>query len=260
MYQSDAEASILHPRTAQAKFTYHRHAPDPHLAEWVLNFWTVSWDLTEPYTAQVLPLPTVNVTVTNTEADVTGLVRRRYDRHLTGRGYAVGARFRPACFRPFLGSSVSALTDTHRPIADVLGVDTAALAAAVAATSDARVRVRLLTDFLLAKTPNPDPLAQRLAWVVTKVIGRPDIVRVHQVAELAGVGTRTLQRQFAEYVGAGPKWLIDRRRVLDTAARVGADPAPVWAQLAAELGYADQAHLSRTFSTVLGTPPSEYSR
>ena len=52
--------------------------------------------------AQVLPSPCVNVSVTNTEADVTGLVRKRYDRRLQGRGFVVGARFRPACFRPFL--------------------------------------------------------------------------------------------------------------------------------------------------------------
>jgi hypothetical protein len=75
----------------------------------------------------VVPYPSVNLTVTNTEADVTGLVRHRYDRHLTGRGFGVGIRFRPACFRPFVRWPVSRLTNQHRPIAEVLGRSTAGL-------------------------------------------------------------------------------------------------------------------------------------
>jgi AraC-like DNA-binding protein len=38
-------------------------------------------------------------------------------------------------------------------------------------------------------------------------------------------------------------------------------PAAVdWAALAADLGYADQAHLSRDFTATLGVPPSRYHR
>ena len=32
-----------------------------------------------------------------------------------------------------------------------------------------------------------------------------------------------------------------------------------WAALAADLGYADQAHLTRDFTATLGVPPSRYA-
>ena len=101
----------------------------PQLADAIENFWTITWDLPvgETYTAQVLPYPSVNLSITNTESDVTGLVRRRYERHLTGHGFGVGARFRPGCFRPFVSFPVSRLTDRHRPIAEVLGRPTGPL-------------------------------------------------------------------------------------------------------------------------------------
>jgi hypothetical protein len=104
-----SEAAILLPRMSSRHFDHRRHPLPPSLSDLVENLWTVTWDLPagESYTAAVLPYPSVNLTVTNTEAGVTGLVRHRYDRHLTGRGFAVGIRFRPACFRPFVRWPVS---------------------------------------------------------------------------------------------------------------------------------------------------------
>jgi hypothetical protein len=153
------EPGILRPTLSFNNFDYQRHVADHRLADFVENFWTVTWDLRgrPAFTAEILPYPAVNLSVTNTEADVSGVVRTRYNRHLVGRGYVVGARFRPGCFRPFISSSVTQLTETHRPIAEILGRDTAALQQAVAATSDVSERVQLLTDFLLTGMPDPDP-------------------------------------------------------------------------------------------------------
>ncbi len=254
------EPGILHPDRSRQRFDYRRHKPDPGLAPFVENFWTITWELPpgEEFTANVLPYPSVNLSVTNTEADVTGLTRARYDRHLAGNGYAVGARFRPGCFRPFLGSSVKALTDTHRPIAEVLGRDTTSLQRSIAVAGRTE-RVALLTDFLLADVPDTDPVADQLALLVAEIAVRPEIRRVSQVAQLAGVSVRTLQRMFDEYVGAGPKWAIIRCRLQDAAASAAAGRQLDWAVVAADLGFADQSHLTRAFSRTIGVPPAEYT-
>ena len=255
------EAGILHPSDAAQRFDYRRHVPNELLAPFVFNFWTVVWDLhnQSPFTAQVLPYPSVNLSVTNTEADVTGVTRRRYDRHLAGRGYVVGARFRPGCFRPFLAGPVAILTDRHRPISEVLGRPTDELQDAVAATSDPDQRVDLLTSFLLEDLPRRDPQAEEIALLVDEIAAHTDIVRVEQVAGLAQVGVRTLQRLFADYVGAAPKWVIMRCRLQDAAVRAAVDTSLDWAALAVELGFSDQAHLTRVFSRTIGTPPAAYA-
>jgi AraC-like DNA-binding protein len=222
----------------------------------------VVWDLEagRSYTAQTLPYPSVNLSVTNTEAEVTGLTRRCYYRHLRGAGYAVGARFRPGCFRPLLDGPVSDLTDRHRPIAEVLGRDTNELARRVAGCDDPGDRVVLLADFLAADWPDPDPTAELMAGLVGAIATDRRITRVAQVAERAGRTVRSLQRLFAEYVGAGPKWVIQRCRLQDAAGRVAAQDDLDWAVLAAELGFADQAHLTRAFTATIGVPPATYAR
>jgi AraC-like DNA-binding protein len=259
--QQVSSASILRPRSALQHFDYRRHEPPAPLGELIENFWTVSWALApgESYTAQTLPYPSVNLSVTNTEADVTGLIRRCYYRHLEGFGYGIGARFRPACFRPFVTWPVTTLTNRHRPIAEVLGRSTAELERRIANLSDTDSRVAALAAFLAERWPAPDATAQWLAGLVETIAADRTITRVAQVAGLAGLSVRSLQRLFADYVGAAPKWVIQRCRLQDVAARVTTETID-WASLAEELGFADQAHLTRAFTATIGVPPATYAR
>jgi AraC-like DNA-binding protein len=57
-----------------------------------------------------------------------------------------------------------------------------------------------------------------------------------------------------------PKWLIQRRRLHEAAGLLAAGEMPDLATVAARLGYADQAHLTRDFRTVTGMTPGEYAR
>ena len=69
-----------------------------------------------------------------------------------------------------------------------------------------------------------------------------------------------MQRLFTEYVGIGPKWVIQRFRILDAAAAAHSGQSTDWSALAQELGFSDQAHLTRVFSEVVGSPPATYER
>lgn len=87
--------------------------------------------------------------------------------------------------------------------------------------------------------------------------------RVRSAADLAsatGCSVRTLQRLYASHVGVSPTWVIRRFRIIDAAERVQAREPVSWAALAAELGYSDQAHLTRDFTATLGTTPAAYAR
>ena len=86
------------------------------------------------------------------------------------------------------------------------------------------------------------------------------MTRADALAARARVSLRTLQRLFTEYVGIGPKWVIQRYRILDAAAAAHDAHIPDWAELAAGLGFSDQAHLTRAFTQVVGAPPAAYVR
>jgi AraC-like DNA-binding protein len=70
---------------------------------------------------------------------------------------------------------------------------------------------------------------------------------------------RTLQRLFADYVGVSPKWVMRRARLHEAAERADSGEPVDWAGLASDLGYADQAHLTRDFTATIGVPPGCYA-
>ena len=85
------------------------------------------------------------------------------------------------------------------------------------------------------------------------------MLRVDDLAARHDVPVRRLQRLFLEYVGVGPKWVIRRYRLQEAVERA-ASAQLSWADLAADLGYSDQAHLVRDFTAVAGVSPAAYAR
>jgi AraC-like DNA-binding protein len=71
---------------------------------------------------------------------------------------------------------------------------------------------------------------------------------------------RRLQRLFTDHVGVGPKWVIRRYRLHEAAARAADGTGLDLVRLAADLGYSDQAHLTRDFTSIVGLPPARYAR
>ena len=66
-------------------------------------------------------------------------------------------------------------------------------------------------------------------------------------------------RLFADYVGVSPKWVMRRARLHEAAERADSGEPVDWASLASDLGYADQAHLTRDFTVTIGVSPSRYA-
>jgi AraC-like DNA-binding protein len=54
--------------------------------------------------------------------------------------------------------------------------------------------------------------------------------------------------------------VIQRYRLVDAAERVATGTVIHWADLAVELGYADQAHFIRDFKKLVGRSPADYAR
>ena len=96
--------------------------------------------------------------------------------------------------------------------------------------------------------------------LVNRVLQETEIKTVDDLAEKAGIGKRSLQRIFGEYVGASPKWVIRRYRLHELVERFNAGDSLDWPQVALELGYFDQAHLINDFRSIVGYSPAQYQR
>ncbi|MGW7313693.1 AraC family transcriptional regulator [Streptomyces sp. NPDC054865] len=248
-----------------ARVRFRRREPAEALRPYVEHYWLIDWDLTEPYEAHVVPHPCVNIVFQRDEeggdvGEVAGVGLGLFTRKLRGRGRVCGAQFRPGGFRPFLpGRPVSDFTGRRLPLPEAYPGSAAASGAVLGPESE-DARVAAFDAFLLALTPAPDTPAERAMAAADLVRRDRSIRRVDELAEAVGLSVRSVQRLFAAYVGVSPKWAILRYRIHEALERAGADRTIDWAALAVELGYSDQAHLVRDFTTRVGVSPTAYAQ
>ncbi len=256
----DLGRGVLHPARAAELISVERLVPAPGVARFVEYYWLVRWDLTghAPYEQKVLAHPNVHLVFEAPRARVYGVDRSLFVRRLEGAGHVLGARFRPGAFRPFAGGPVSALADRSVPAAEYFGPEADRLNSTLLSGGDGDPAA-LADAFLLPRLPAPDPVAEQVAAMVERITATPDLRRVDDLAGEFGLGVRRLQRLFAEYVGVSPKWVLRRARLHEAAERAGTGGELDLAVLAAELGYADQAHFTRDFTAAVGESPARYA-
>ena len=250
-------------------FRLARYEPSEDLAWCLEHHWTVTWDVAddEQAVSQVLPSPNVNISYTAGRLNVTGVMGQVFSHPITGTGWVYGMKFHPGGVRPFVPFDVRRLSDVSQPATEVWP-HAAGLRAAVEVAGppddDAAVG-RLVAageDFLRSFDVTPDPAVPTVRELTHRLLTDPTVRRVTDVCD-TGVEQRTLQRLFRSYVGVTPRWVLQRGRLHLAAERVTdhaeTGEGPGWAELAVDLGYADQAHFIRDFRRVVGQTPAAYA-
>ncbi len=87
-------------------------------------------------------------------------------------------------------------------------------------------------------------------------------VRVDEIADQAGVSPRTLERLFLEHVGISPKTFARMVRFQNVVSRLRCRRPSFssFADLAADCGFADQAHFIKDFKALSQKLPTEFQR
>lgn len=253
---------ILHRLAPAERFEHARFPAQPPLDAFVLHGWIVRWDLRgqPPRLQETLPHPNVYLVFEQGVGCVNGVAHGRWSRVLEGEGFAFGVKFRPGGFRPFFGQAVARLANRSLPLQHVFGSAGAQLERAVFAAPDARAMSDAAHRFLCERLPAPDPDAARAAMIVDAIASDRSLLRVDELVARFGLGMRSLQRLFSDYVGVGPKWVIGRYRLHEAIDRIADGERVDWTTLALELGYFDQAHFIRDFRNLVGRTPTEYAQ
>jgi len=184
----------------------------------------------------------------------------------------LGARFRPSAGGPALGVPLSELRDQRVDLADLRPADARRLSATLDPATAAG-RLLTVTGALVADA-RPDLAVTRAARLL-----RDPRARAEDVADDVGLSPRQLRRRCHDAVGYGPKTLQRVLRFRRFVARIDAlshDPASPGrarldlpgldlpgldlAGLAAQAGYADQAHLTRECGRLAGLTPAALAR
>jgi AraC-like DNA-binding protein len=257
---------ILHPRIGLDHFRLRRYEPSKALSPYLDRLWCVSWNLPEGevFDQPILAHPCVNVVIEPERAAVYGVPSRLGRQRLAGSGWAVAAMFAPGGAGPFLRSPARAWIDQVLPVADHWGAAGAELVSAVRAVSREHSggeleQARLLDTFLAGVAPAIVPAGTADAVAAAALISADrTLCRVEDLATRTGIETRSLQRLFADHVGLSPKRVIRRYRLLEAAEAAAGGLSVSWAEVAAELGFSDQAHLTRDFTAAFGLSPGRY--
>lgn len=251
----DPSRGVLFPSRLTA---FQRSAPPQAAEDLVQWFWIPEWDLEPGVMSRqtVLSYPALNLVIEPHGVSLVGTTTRMSERILQGSGWAVGALLRPAAVRT-LTSDASSLVDAERPFSAP-----ALHAQVVAAMSAARDRhqqaVDVVARWLSARAGDLPPAARHANLMPEVLIGQGGANTPAEAAARLAVSLRTLQRMTRRYIGLSPAAIIRRRRLQEAAQLVREHPDVSLATIAADLGYADHAHLTGDFRSVLGLTPSDY--
>lgn len=269
---------ILAPGRMFTVVDFDRYPAPPELEGLIDWFWSVRWDLSDNqrHRQPVLATPAVNISVGVAPppgdhppsgpfplaARFNGVTTDLAVRVLSGTGWNFAAKSTVGGFGAW-SDDVHALNDTHLPVGDVLAVDDDALAVRVADVEFGARRAGPIGDELIrllaARPSSRIARAREVSAVAAAAESDRSIRTVEHLAAFGGITVRTLQRMFGSCAGVSPTWVIRRFRLIEAADAVR-DGGPVdWAALAADLGYADQSHLTRDFTATLGISPAAYA-
>ena len=232
-------------------------APAPHLTPYVQAYWRRRGAFDQPRTLRVLPDATLDIIwefagAWAGRAYVVGAQLKPILVPLSGQVDRIGVRLQAGMAPAVLGRPVGDLRDRFAPLDDLsLGCPELfeRLAEAEGLAARARLLDAWLTDRILRRAPDRR-IVEETAAVATALAGGAG-----PKALLAATGwsERRLQRVCRGRFGASAATLHRWRRFDLAVSRLEAGRCGL-ARLAADLGYADQAHMSRDFHHFAGVP------
>lgn len=240
---------------AVAASDYREFPAPPALAEYLLCFWTQTIHSPVQFRQRVLPDCCVDVLLLNDFPIVVGPWTESYVARLPPGTKILGARCHPGLAPSLLGLPASELLNCIVPLEDVWGSEKTSRFARLADAPRLSARMSLMEATLLKCLAESGPV-DRATSAAIHWISRHPHGRVEELSQWLGLSTRQIQRRFVAAVGYGPKLfqsVLRFQRLLHLASRSGASRN--LADLSAEAGYADQAHMTREVHRFSGIPP-----
>ena len=191
-------------------------------------------------------------------AFAAGLTDRHEIIDQSGAIDCVDLKLTPLGAYTLLGTRMDDLTDVSVDLTDLLGAPAERLTEQLVAASDWVARFDLLDAFLADRAERGRRPAPEVSWVWQRLTGSAGLVPVGELAAEVGWSRRHLVARFREQVGLPPKTMARICR-FTRLTRLATSGGPArWAELAAECGYYDQAHMNRDFREFAGITPTEF--
>jgi AraC-like DNA-binding protein len=239
----------------EAKFA--RHDVDPRLADKIDCYWTFTVERPS-VELRIIPDGRIDLIfdLDTGEAFIAGPNQRPFDVRHERQTRLLGATMSPEIASAALETEIGAIGGEWRALDSVLGPFARQLAGRIVAGESDAARLAVLETFLLARIGAVDRRVSRAVAGIARSNGR---IGVAALSRDSGASPRNLTRLFDRWVGLPPKTFARIARAQEALRRLQETPAPNFKTLAAELGFADQAHMSRELKKITGVQPSQMS-
>lgn len=180
-----------------------------------------------------------------------------------GRQSGVQLGLTPLGARRLAGLPAGELAQTDLAATDVLGGFAAELRERVAAERTWDGRFAVIGSLLVRRvrgrdTDNGDAIRPEVAYAWRRLRTSHGTVPVSELAEETGWSARYLYSRFRAETGLAPKDAARVFRFYRARRAIAQAAGAKLADLAADCGYYDQAHLARDFRQLAGCPPSQW--
>lgn len=165
----------------------------------------------------------------------------------------VGARLRPDFCVQMFGTASLGEPGFPIPLDALIGPEATLLRERLLDCGTPRDRMGVLADWIASRVPE-----DASSWLPSDTHLSRTQWRVDALADLMGLSPRGLYKRFTTQLGFGPKFWLQLGRfdaVLRAAPRSGS-----LAELAVEMGYADQSHMAAEFQRFAGSGLGAYGR
>jgi AraC-like DNA-binding protein len=238
---------------------YREHAPVAALDRHVACVWTQRIGPgSTPMVQRIVPDGCVDIVWLDCRLHVAGPDTGPVLAPLNPGSLVVGVRFRPGLAPTMLGLPASELIDDRVDLDVLWGRAAGRLAGRLSDAAGPGAAVRLLEGELVERLPGAAPVDPFVEAVVAELRAGPPAPVVAKLAATLGTSERQLHRRCLDAFGYGPKTL-DRVLRFQRFLSMARSAAPLGhvglARLAADTGYADQAHLAQECRSLGGVPP-----
>lgn len=253
------------------KLFYRELAPEAALSHLVFSFWefTVRTDDPAPIAHEIFPDGCISIAYRRNERlGISGLVTTS----LNKRSIVVpvfagdvfwGMRLSPAACAFILGSDPAKMTNhfwSGEPDTVEFGFLDHELLSGLAAAASLNDAAEIFGRRLIGLGIERVAVDSRVLTAVAVIEASRGEIRIAAVAEEVGLSVRQFERRFKKCSGLTPKQYARTRRLRAAAVVLAGDDRVNWADRAAELGFADQAHLAHEFTAITGRSPKSLAR
>jgi AraC-like DNA-binding protein len=253
--------SDTHSQTRALASDYREFVPPVALREHVLCLWTQSIQRSRAvYAHRVLPDACVDIVFMQGQRQAPAVIgpwTESFVALLAPGTRITGVRFYPGKAAAVLGLPACELANQQAPLGDLWTAAARAPFAGIDELPTFRASRVALEAALLLHMRDVAPPDSTIGFAIRWLALHPG-ARIEQLSEFAGISSRQMQRRFSAAVGYGPKLFqsVLRFQRLLYLARKNVGEGGL-ADLAAQAGYADQAHMTREVRRFAGESPGD---